>query len=251
MAALAPRYESPPIETPIDAYMQECNLDKRASSYDKEVTIDYHRLFIANMHEEVENARANREHVAYSYRPKPFIVGGILLAVERERNSHAWYNAGNLKLQYKIGKYCAEEQMLDEAESHGYKEVTGIIAAGTSDKDEIEGVTFVRTETLHHCDVCRGACEKSPLVKPDTLHVTTKDDPSTYQVQTYAQMAERYAPENMANFKDPWAHALDKGSMDERLRLYGMMVALRETMPSTERLSSAKLAYTALAGAML
>jgi hypothetical protein len=131
--------------------------------------IDPYAAYVSRLPEFAIQAKRAREMEAYSYREIPFLVGSTLLAYNHTLNDLVTFTSGNKKLQEGIPKHCAEMFVFDELKSlnQAFRELSerrrvdmgeympiGLATVGTDSIDEIEGVTFKRTPTLHMCPEC-------------------------------------------------------------------------------------------------
>jgi cytidine deaminase len=136
-------------------------------------------------------ARSVAEWEAYSYRN--FHVGAAIYAVDPGSAAVGINAAGNLKLNIERQKVCAEKRALRRAVKAELTHAIGFVCVGTTDRDQIEAVSGLRSPTLHLCSDCRiETVGESPLVTDHTLMVTSGIESDITQVHTFGQMTEMY-----------------------------------------------------------
>lgn len=193
-----------------------------------------------------------RPHLAFSYRG--FRVAASLYAVNEGGESRI-FTAGNLKLAEHIGKYCAEMSVFEEADQLGYNSRIGLVTIGTSDADQIEGVTFMRTPTLLPCEPCSelATVGEAEFEYKDFIPVVTVGATrDVMQVHTDAQirhMHDRHDTSEVGNY----AHPYDPDTWaQERLSSYDGLLANRHLYGAIEAAPKAhELAMMALSAVTL
>ena len=201
------------------------------------------RTFIQRVPSMVDQARDAAENDAYSYRG--FKVGAAVLAYNPHTRETGVLAAGNLKIRPDKAKFCAEYRSLQIAKRSGLTVVGGIVVAATTDKHQIGEVTDVETRTLHPCSECRQLFCDHPLMRDDTLILTTGIDSDVYQVHTNDELQKLYA--------DHYPDALEGRPTqfgfehwDQHLETYDRLRAAEATLSEDRQRGIAQLAQMAL-----
>ncbi len=151
---------------------------------------DPFRLFVDSVPQLAKMARNAANSEAYSYRN--FLVGVAGFFINPSASEPGMLSAGNLKSARSKEKVCAEKKVLGQARKAGFTRAVGLVIAGTTDVELIEGVNDVAAPTLHPCTECRLDFEGNPLIGDDTLIITTGLENDRYQVHTYNQIRDLY-----------------------------------------------------------
>lgn len=202
---------------------------------------DFYRDFISSVPYMMYQARAAVRHSAHSYRG--FLVGASAYAVRTHDGDTAVVSAGNLKNEHK-SKVCAERKALALAKKAGFERIVGLVVAATTDLDLIEGVSGRKTPTLHPCADCRSMFHDHPLMRPDTLVVTTGLDTNRYQVHDVSELVDFYNRPSPP--LDTQYSIAGTDNWEQRIATYDVLVSAEHTRPETERRAAAVLAAMAL-----
>jgi len=188
-----------------------------------------------------EQARYAAENDAHSYRG--FKVGAAAFVLNAERQETAILAAGNLKSSRHTGKVCAEKKVLQQAKKVGYTWAAALLVAGTTDKELIVEVTDAATSTLHPCAECRIAFDTHPLMREDTLIITTGLQLDTYQVHTQAELRKLY---ESGSLPDGQAPVRNFGNWQHRIAAYDYMSLAERQLPLEQQRPMSMLAKMAL-----
>lgn len=204
---------------------------------------DTGHLLVSLVPNMVEQARFAAETDAHSYRD--FKVGAAVLAVNDVTHETAVITAGNLKSRHKA-KVCAERKALQQARKIGYTQAASIVVAGTTDAELIREVTGVATPTLHPCGECQNMFDSHPLMRDDTLIITTGLEDDIYQVHNFVELKGLYSIADLSVLETQEGGLHDFSNWEQRVALYGHMRYLEQRFPVEERRSSSKMAQLAL-----
>jgi cytidine deaminase len=139
----------------------------------------------------VNMARHAANNEALSYRD--FHVGASAYAITFDGAKAPTITGGaNYKPDEDSPKYCAEMDIIDQAEEDSFDQIIGMVVAGTNDPKKIYEVMGREAATLHPCDMCRDKMHKSRLIVPDTLVVTVALEEDVAQVHTFDELKMIY-----------------------------------------------------------
>lgn len=213
----------------------------------QQLGFDRHRRFIESIPTLVDMARTAAKLEAFSYRG--FVVGAAAEVYDSEASRVKYYSAGNSKPRHKA-KFCAEQRLLGQIGPKSSENVTGIVVAGTTDRQKIAEVTGFATPTLHPCADCRHAFDDlkhAHLVHDHMFILTTgftdEPDGDIFQIHTLNELVEHYAEGNQQELAEN-VQTLD--SVGERLTLYEHLRVAESTLKPGKRRPSWKLAKMAL-----
>lgn len=146
---------------------------------------DPSRAFLECMPKMVRMARRAAQNEAISYRGVK--VGAAIMFFDKDTFSEALLAGSNIKARPEDEKYCAEMDVIDQANNLGHKNATGLVIAGPSKPLVIGSINDTVTTTLHPCDKCQEKMLDNPhIINDDTLIVTASTEENLYQVH-YAQ----------------------------------------------------------------
>jgi cytidine deaminase len=213
--------------------------------------VDPYSTFISSVPTMVELARSAAANEARSYRK--FHVGAAIFAVNHDLNRLAIFAGANTKLSPADPKYCAEMNVIDQAEQAGCDEAIGIVVAATGNKQKIKEVTGKATDTLHPCMDCIQKFEDSPIVHEDTFILTAATDAKNFQVHTVNQIQDVYTgsyDDSIAPFAPTRDIDFEFGAWPMRQSMYDYVGSLRELpawkIPKATRREMARVALTSM-----
>ena len=210
------------------------------ASYDG---FDPGRRFIESVPELVRDARNAARNDAHSYRG--FRVGAAAFAYNPRTGEVGKNSSGNVKTGRGKPKHCAEANVLQTVKKSGLTIVGGLVVAGTTSIQEIQEVTGFETRTLHPCTECRDLLCHHPLIKEDTLVLTTGIDVDVYQVHTTKELKALYETED-PSFVEGRPCEYGFSDWGEHLAIYDHLRAAEASMPMSEQRSMSKLVQMAL-----
>lgn len=227
-----------------------------------EGVMDPYRSFIEAVPRMVGFARVAANELASSYRN--FNVGSALYLFYPELNRAELFHAGNTKREGQE-KVCAEQKVLGQAARSAEKlsirtghpvqqEVAGLVIAGTTEIDEIEAVTQLRTPTLWSCQTCISDYDVNPSVSEDTLLVMTgrrvRGDDERYQVFSVGQMRRLYLGKTTEVDSQQTQYGFDSPAWQQRVARYDALMAAEAVLPVGEQRASSQLAQLAMLSAL-
>ena len=135
------------------------------------------RLFLENGPIFIKSARAMQKKEAVSHRDVFFGAAALLNNVSQKKlRGYLGYNYSPVN---GIPRYCAEMRAYGRGFTKGYTQREAFVIATPTDKDVIESINGVRTETAYPCvQRCRGLMEDATLV------LTVGDKEPVYEVNT-------------------------------------------------------------------
>lgn len=203
---------------------------------------DPHHLFVGVIPYMVDQARYAAEHDAVSYRG--FVVGAAVFAINPYIQQTAILAAGNVKNTEHITTVCAEPQVLAQAEKLGLTTALGIVVAGTTDREEIIGVNKVDAPTLHPCEPCQIHFEDNPLVRGDTIVISTGLEDDTYQVHTVKELKQMYKNKKKHFPSQESYHGFENWATKQAV--YDLLASAERVLPENERRTPSALAMMAI-----
>ncbi len=203
-------------------------------------------MFISAIPNMTDQARFAARTDAHSYRK--FYVGAAAFAYNLETQETGINAAGNLKSGRGKTKICAERKVLEQSKKAGFTVVAGLVIAATTDIEKIKEVTGVSTATLHPCHECQSFCEEHPLIRDDTVIVTTGLDSDKYQAHTYKELRDLYRA-NDPELLEGEPHAFGFDNWERRIETYDYLAMAERQLPIAEQRSAGKLIQMALLAA--
>ncbi len=201
------------------------------------------RIFISQVPSMVDQARYAARTDAHSYRD--FRVGATAFAYNPETQEIGINAAGNLKGRKDKAKICAERKVLEQSKKAGFSVVAGLVIAATTDLEKIKEVTGVSTATLHPCHECQAFCDEHPLMRDDTVIVTTGTDSDRYQVHTHTELRALYRADD-PELLETEPHTFGFDNWQQRIEIYDHLVRAEKQVIPTEQRSAGKLIQMAL-----
>jgi cytidine deaminase len=203
---------------------------------------DAHHLFVQAVPYMVDQARYAAHTEAYSYRG--LLVGVTGFFVNPNTQETALLTAGNLKARRTKTKVCAEQKVLNMAQKAGFLEAIGLVVSSTTDVELIAGITEAPTPTLHPCTSCRQLFDTHPLMRDETVVITTGLELDIYQVHNHEQMRELYRDEDYEALGR--VHGNGFGDWSRKVAAYDVLAAAEAGLAESEQRSHAKLAQMAI-----
>lgn len=116
----------------------------------------------------IDRAKRAAEQHAISYRD--FKVGASAYVIDATNSRVGYFFGANFTPYKGAPKRCAEMEVLTKARQAGFDRVIALATFGPSEHGDVNSVA---TTTLHPCAECREILDTEPLVRDDTLIVTS------------------------------------------------------------------------------
>lgn len=155
---------------------------------------DPYDAFVGYVPQMINIARKSANDNAVSYRK--LHVGAALFAVTFDSKMTAILGGANYKPRRGARKYCAEMDVIDQAEEKGFEHAIGIVIAGPEDSKQIESVMGHPAPTLHPCTPCREKMTRSDLFTDDTIVMTVGMETDRAQIYRFDDLRVLYGFEN-------------------------------------------------------
>lgn len=151
---------------------------------------DPYEAFVGYVPQMINIARKSANDNAVSYRE--FHVGAALFAVTFDCKTTTILGGANYKPRRSSRKYCAEMDVIDQAEEMGLEHAIGIVIAGPEDPEQIKSVMGHVAPTLHPCSACRVKMTNSKLFTDDTIVMTVGKETDRAQVYGFDDLRVLY-----------------------------------------------------------
>lgn len=151
---------------------------------------DPYDAFVGYVPQMINIARKAANNNAVSYRK--LHVGASLFAVTFDCNMTAILGGANYKPRRGARKYCAEMDVIDQAEDKGFEHAIGIVIAGPEDPEQIKSVMGHSAPTLHPCLPCREKMAQSNLFTDDTIVMTIGTETDKAQIYRFDDLRILY-----------------------------------------------------------
>ena len=153
-------------------------------------TLDPGHELIRQLPAMVEKARKAAIEEAKSYRG--ILVGAAGLAVKPPTADSGTYVAGNIKPNEHGTTKCAEKLMLKKAGKAGFTAIAGIVVAASVGLEEIESIVEASPRTLPPCEPCSTYFNGSPLMRKDTVIISTPLNSDNWQIHLNGELRRIY-----------------------------------------------------------